>query len=671
MIDERERTISSKTSFLMPNRTSKSGSELFIVDNSDVDWKVLRYLHEWCQISNAIDVATGYFEIGALLGLKDEWQKIDQIRILMGDEVSKRTKAAFAEGLANIRHRLDASLETEKTKNDFLAGVPAIVEAIRSGKIACRVYRKEKFHAKAYITHARLEVVGSTALVGSSNFTFPGLAENIELNVQITGRPVSALQEWYEEHWEAAEDVTPEILRTIERHIRDYTPFEVYAKALHELHHREPMSDKEWLQEKSCVYPVLDQYQKDGFHRLLEIANVHGGAFLCDGVGLGKTFIGLMLIEYLITQKRKRVALLVPKAGREPVWEIAIRRYLPHLGGGVFSSLAVFNHTDLQRGGDFPDQLRRVKEDADVILIDEAHHFRNPGYGATGRGIQSTAERAPSRYRQLFDIIDGPHGVKQLFMLTATPINNKLIDLQHMIELFSRQVPDKFRQLGIHSLPGHFRRMEKELEKATVGKSSEIQTDLFEAEEVLTGDVLFQELVVQRSRAYVKESQLQQGSTVAMFPTRDDPRVADYELKKTYGKLLDQVAQAFAKEKPLFSLAIYYPLAYYQGEDKTIDPVAENRQKQVVALIRTGFLKRFESSAHSFKCSCDRLFVKLLAFFIKHSETPDQKRTPRQMDDPAQGPHRARQGTLCHESFRRTRRGSRRRPHYRRDAGGS
>ena len=610
----------------MPNRTSKSGSELFIVDNSDVDWKVLRYLHDWCQLSKAIDIATGDFEIGALLGLKDEWQKIDQIRILMGDEVSKRTKAAFAEGLANIKKRLDTSLETEKTTNDFLAGVATIVEAIRSGKIRCRVYRKGKFHAKAYITHARLEVVGSTALVGSSNFTFPGLAENIELNVQITGRPVSALQEWYEEHWEAAEDVTPEILRTIERHIRDYTPFEVYAKALHELHHREPMSDQEWFQEKSCVYPVLDQYQKDGFHRLLEIGNVHGGAFLCDGVGLGKTFIGLMLIEYLIEKKRKRVALFVPKAGREPVWEIAIRRYLPHLAGGTFSSLEVLNHTDLQRVGDFPLKLQRVKEMADVILIDEAHHFRNPGYGATGRGIQSTAERAPSRYRKLFDLIEGPHGIKQLFMLTATPINNKLIDLQHMIELFSRQVPDKFRQLGIHSLAGHFRRMEKDLEKATVGQEVEVQTDLFEAEEVLTGDVVFRELVVQRSRAYVKESQLQQGSTVAMFPTRDDPRVADYELKKTYGKLLDKVAQAFAKEKPLFSLAIYYPLAYYQGADTTIDPIAENRQKQVVALIRTGFLKRFESSAQSFECSCERLLQKLLAFVEKHTETPAEKK---------------------------------------------
>src|SRR5439155_12968609 len=132
----------------MPNRTSKTGSELFIVDNSDADWKVLRYLHDWCQLSKAIDIATGYFEIGTLLGLKDEWQKVDQIRILMGDEVSKRTKAAFTEGLARVTDRLDDSIEKEKLRNDFLAGVPAIVEGIRSGKVACRVYRKAKFHAK-------------------------------------------------------------------------------------------------------------------------------------------------------------------------------------------------------------------------------------------------------------------------------------------------------------------------------------------------------------------------------------------------------------------------------------------------------------------------------------------------------------------------------------------
>ena len=178
----------------MPTRTSKTGSELFIVDNSDDDWKVLRYLRDWCRYSKAIDVATGYFEIGSLLALESEWKKVDQIRILMGDEVTMRTRAAFAAGLASIKGTLDTSLETEKKKNDFLAGVPAIVEGIRSGQILCRVYRKDKFHAKAYLTHAREEIIGSFGLVGSSNFTYPGLTENIELNVQITGGPVKVLQ---------------------------------------------------------------------------------------------------------------------------------------------------------------------------------------------------------------------------------------------------------------------------------------------------------------------------------------------------------------------------------------------------------------------------------------------------------------------------------------------
>ncbi len=128
----------------MPRRSSSTGSELFIVDNSDEDWKVLRYLHDWCQLSKSIDIATAYFEIGSLLALNDEWQKVDHIRILMGDEVARRTKNAFTAGLEEVRRRLDRSLETEKQKNDFLTGVPAIVEAIRSGKIACRVYRKDK-----------------------------------------------------------------------------------------------------------------------------------------------------------------------------------------------------------------------------------------------------------------------------------------------------------------------------------------------------------------------------------------------------------------------------------------------------------------------------------------------------------------------------------------------
>lgn len=296
--------------------TKRQGSDLFIVDNSDEEWKVQQYLHGWCQLSRAIDIATGYFEIGSLLSLDGEWQKVDQIRLLMGDDVSRRTKNAFVEGLRNITNRLDNSIEAEKEKNDFLEGVPAIVEAIQSGKILSKVYRKNKFHAKTYITHARQEVIGSFGLVGSSNFTYPGLMENVELNVQLSGRQVNTLQEWYEEHWNEAEDVTPDILRTIERHIREYLPFEVYAKALQEFFRGHEITESEWEQTESKMFPVLDQYQKEGYWSLMKIAKQHGGAFLCDGVGLGKTFIGLMVIERLIMHERKRVALFVPKAIR-------------------------------------------------------------------------------------------------------------------------------------------------------------------------------------------------------------------------------------------------------------------------------------------------------------------------------------------------------------------
>ena len=67
-----------------------SGSDLFIVDNKDNDWKVLRYLKDFCEISEKIDIATGYFEIGALLSIHEKWQGVDKIRILMGDEVAPR-----------------------------------------------------------------------------------------------------------------------------------------------------------------------------------------------------------------------------------------------------------------------------------------------------------------------------------------------------------------------------------------------------------------------------------------------------------------------------------------------------------------------------------------------------------------------------------------------------
>jgi len=371
------------------------------------------------------------------------------------------------------------------------------------------------------------------------------------------------------------------------------------------------------------MFKVLDRYQQEAYWALMKIAQHHGGAFLCDGVGLGKTFVGLMLIERLVLHEGKRVVLFAPKAAKEAVWEPHLKEWLPHIGGigggADFSNLAVFSHTDLGRKGDFPERFRRITELADAVVIDEAHHFRNPGR----RGDEKAD---PSRYWKLFDLLDPSVREKKLFMLTATPINNRLSDFRHLVELFSRRDETYFaRTLGVNNLRAHFNAMEKSLRNVLGSETVDLAEHVQESEETLSSDDIFQELVVQRSRAYARESQIRETGQAAAFPERKPPQVAEYSIRKTYGRLLEIFESAFT-DKNLFSLPMYYPLAWYKGNDTSIDPFEANRQKQVVGLIRTLFLKRFESSVAAFEASCDRLLGKLLAFLEVHSETDAEKR---------------------------------------------
>jgi superfamily II DNA or RNA helicase len=604
------------------------GRDLFIVDNSVSGWTGLRYLEEWAGIAKAFDIATGYFEIGALLALDGKWQHLNKIRILMGAETTHRTRKALLEAVKKVAvELLDASIETDKESNPFSKGIPGILEALRSRQIECRVYDKDKFHAKAYITHAKLEVVGAQALVGSSNFTAPGLTKNIELNIQVqSAREVAQLQEWFEIHWNEASEVTDAVIETIERHTRLYTPFEVYAKALQEFFRGHELTATEWDESRSKMFPRIDRYQKEAYWALMKIARQHGGAFLCDGVGLGKTFVGLMLIERLVLHEGKRVVLFAPKAAKEGVWEPHLRDWLPHIGGvgggADFSNLAVFSHTDLNRKGDFPERFQRIAELADVVIIDEAHHFRNPGrHGNEEEGVD------PSRYYRLYELLDNKVRPKTLFMLTATPVNNRLSDFRHMVELFSRRDETFFaRTLGVNNLTAHFNQMEKALRSRVGHEVTDVAEHIVEAQEMLATDEIFGHLVVQRSRAYARESQIRETGKSAMFPERKAPQVAEYSIRKTYGKLLDMFENAFTRKSPLFTLPMYYPLAWYTGPDKSIDPLEQGRQEQVVGLIRTNFLKRFESSVAAFELSCDRLLQKQLAFLEVHCSTAIEKK---------------------------------------------
>lgn len=588
---------------------------LYTVDNSSEEQSVKNYLRDWCSVSKQMDIATGYLEIGGLLELDSHWQKLDKIRIILGNEVTKRTQAVIQEAVNALLLRLKNSVDTEQEKNEFLLGVPAILEALKTEKIECRVFDKSKFHAKAYITYFRdeyrnqfiqsMNIPAGYALVGSSNFTKAGLTQNIELNVQIKD-DVEQLQDWFNEHWEQGVDITEAVLEVIEKHCKEYSPYDVYLRSMFEYFKTREETISEWENHDSVIYPGLAQYQRDGYNSMVEIANRYNGAFCCDGVGLGKTYIGMMLIERFVKKERKNVVLIVPASARISVWETTIKKYIPEILEG-FYPFKIINHTDLllEKNANLMDQ---IAQQAEIVVIDEAHHFRN---------------RASNRYRKLFDMMaQGPE--KQMFMLTATPINNSFLDLQHLIELFTHRQDDFFAAapLGIHSLQGHFKKMEAKLASST--PSSE---DADVADDVFRGDPLVNQLVVQRSRAYVKRSLSAAEGDNVLFSYRQPPTVANYSLKLSYGKLIDDFMRSFYRKdketgKPIaiLSLAVYSPYEdeYFIGDKSKIDDMVSGRQAQIVNLIRQLLLKRFESSIAAFEETCIKIYIRLRKFLVDY-----------------------------------------------------
>jgi hypothetical protein len=111
---------------------SRSRSDAaFIVDNSLSIWTGLRYLEEWAKISQSLDIATGYFEVGALTALDGKWQSLQKIRVLIGADTNYRSRNALLHAVREqVERELDAGLEQDKNSSPFLSGVPAILSAL-------------------------------------------------------------------------------------------------------------------------------------------------------------------------------------------------------------------------------------------------------------------------------------------------------------------------------------------------------------------------------------------------------------------------------------------------------------------------------------------------------------------------------------------------------------
>jgi superfamily II DNA or RNA helicase len=401
----------------------------------------------------------------------------------------------------------------------------------------------------------------------------------------------------------------------MEHQAREYEPFLLYGKSLEEyFRDKETVGPAVWHENKSVMWPILDKYQQDGYQAMLEISNRWGGSLLCDGVGLGKTFVGLMLIERL-TRDGKNVLLLSPKSAFDAVWEPELNKRLPFLQGWG-TNFKHLKHTDLIRKNskdiNWEDEWEAAKNKFDCIIVDEAHNFRN--------------REKNQRFARFMEFINEGKS-KQVFFLTATPINNSILDLKHMIDLFTNDNDSHFNRapLSITSIYGQFRRLRAALALVIqldgmekIDLSAEIAKK--EAQRILRDDPLIRALVVQRSRGYVKESQKIFRGREIQFPEPEPPRVWKYDLRKVYGDLLDDFQSAFGKDSFL-KLSIYSPYEYYRGDITQLDDfkMKISGRKQVANLIRIGMLKAFESSVHAFESRCNRMMMRFVSW-LSHPE---------------------------------------------------
>lgn len=561
-----------------------------IIDNRGEN-KVLSALQQLLPSLRKIDIATGVFEVGSLLQLEGLWQQVPQIRVIMGNETSKTTQKLITQALLE---KSDESIENEKERDDALTGLPAVRDAIKNGQISLETFTNAKFHAKMYLMEAKEPSPVDFAIVGSSNFTKPGLCENIELNLFTTDQAhISGLRKWYDEFWKEGEEVNTDLLKVIERHLVAHSPFTVYAKSLYEYFAGKEKNQDDWELNESAIYTKLSQYQRDGYHRALQIAEQWHGALICDGVGLGKTFIGLMLLEKCIHDK-KRVLMVVPKSAEESVWLANIRRYLqPKYDIFFEEQFKIRRHTDFGREGRISEkQLDYFRKHSDVIIIDEAHHFRNPN---------------SNRGEILYDLAKD----KQLYMLTATPMNNSLDDLYHLINYLAQGKKDYFAKIRIQNLRGHFLENEKRFQKEN--ENIDI-TEIVEDKDFLRTDELLKHILIQRSRSYVKKSEgITENSPI--FPERQKPRTVTYSLKSVYENIYGEIKEAFDKKNPFLTLAIYNTTIYHNEPDKQ----KAEYQKLLIGLIRTLLLKRLESSFKAFEASVEDLLYKMADFLRFYS----------------------------------------------------
>lgn len=624
-------------------------------DNSGIRDNYIRgtvgdFLKNKIKNGSKLSIVSAYFTIYAFEQLKAELSSIEDLRFLFGEPSFLKTldpdrdeSQAFQikDQKIDLSNQLQQS-EVARACHDWIQEFVS-VRSVKQGRL---------LHGKMYhIENGGVE----DAIVGSSNFTVRGLGfgnsdhNNIELNLDVDSkRDRVDLKKWFDELWnddELVEDVKDEVLSYLEQLYINNSPEFVYYKTL--FHLFEEVIDKEDdLTDKfnktivdSAIWNALFDFQKDGVKGAITKIDQYNGCILADSVGLGKTYVALAVIKYF-EQKNQRVLVLCPKK-LEQNWTV----YLANNNSALNPFLSdrfnytVLAHTDLSRQSGIAngsDLSTFIWNNYDLVVIDESHNFRN---NTEGKKDEDGNIIRKSRYQRLLeDVMQS--GVKtKVLLLSATPVNNTLIDLRNQIYILTEGDDDAFdRTLGIDSLNSVINAAQRVFKEWSEGKGDRTQKALLEKFNTNFFKLL-DSLTIARSRKHVKKYYASSLEAIGGFPKRLPPKSIYPQIDRSdrlpsYDQLNDQISN--------YSLSIFRPSAYllpefadkYDLSNARFEQFTQqSREYSLIGMMKVGFLKRLESSIHSFHLTLTRTETKITSLMAKIEDFKQRREEMSEFDD--------------------------------------
>lgn len=568
--------------------------------------ELFRLLRENKVTAPPIAIATAYINPAGFALLADELEVAPRVRLLLGAEPEEESVRAITAGDSDQDARRDAAiahhqawLEAERDTMGF-ARVPTAnakrmvdwltgVGTDGSLKVEVRRYNGGFLHGKAYLVE---DGAAQAAIAGSSNMTYAGLAHNAELNLGTGGGTNSAgkVHEWFEHLWNMSDSF--DLAELYGRLWDPHTPWSVYLRMLWELYGEHLDADEN---PNARTGLNLTRFQADGVSRMERLLDEHGGVLVADEVGLGKTFLAGEVIYRTANINRQRVLIVAPAALKSSMWEPFLETHDFSRWVKVYSYEEVRNRLDSDKGS--IDAFVQEVEDYSLIVIDEAHNLRNSGAQRSGAVDRVITAGSP----------------KRVVLLTATPVNNSLNDLETLVKYFIRD-DARFASLGIPSIREYIKQAQ------AIDPANLTPEHLFD---------LMDQVAVRRTRKFVKEHYANEliigpngKPTTIKFPQPKVRRI-DYDLDTDGRALID--AMVYALDDPTDP---YTPRAW---EDRALDPkrlmlarylssmytVEHDLQEYQISnagLLRSGLLKRLESSPQALHSSLKKMIVSHVSF---------------------------------------------------------